>query len=304
MGNQLICAAGLAALLGVIAVYRLLGLRQHVRMLCAWETDGSTVVVRDRDGWRELLADDGTRAMVHTRVSTDDTLTSGVSYTDGFHLSVALAGPPKRVLFIGAGGCLGPRQFAALYPGAEIDVVERDPRVLAAAQRFFWLQQSSRLRVHVADGATFLAASADAFFDVIVLDAYTGAGQFPNHFATVGFFEAGRAKLKPGGVLCANLIDRQSQMAAAALASVFREECRVFEVPPDCAVATSYANCIALGVRPPRRPAWRDLVHQAAGLDARVRFAADIARRPTVPAGLTSAPGHATSDLRSIRSWS
>ena len=61
-------------------------------------------------------------------------LRGGTRYTDGFHLAALSAGDVKRVLFIGGGGCIGPRQFAASYPDAQIDVVEVDAQIAALAE--------------------------------------------------------------------------------------------------------------------------------------------------------------------------
>ena len=255
---------------------------QASRVLSAWQTDGTTFIVRDDRGWRELVADDGSRAMVHTRVKKVDTLVSGSRYTDGFHLAVALAGAPRHALFIGAGGAIGPRQFAAFYPEVEIDVVDVDARVLSAARHFFHLADGDRLRTHVADGSAFIAAAADLRFDIVVLDAYHGAGFFVEALATEEFFTVVRNKLKPGGVLCVNLVGDARRpcspacRVASAISRAFAGQCRIFRVPER---RHGLGNCIGIAVRGPVTYRWNDLARRARRLDRRVSFAAAIARR-------------------------
>ncbi len=240
-------------------------------------------VVRDERGWRELVADDGIRAMVHTRIKKTNTLVSGLPYTDGFHLAVALAGPPQRALFVGAGGAIGPRQFVAFYPEVDVDVVDVDARILSAARQFFALEEGRRLRVHVAEGETFVAGAPDCAFDVIVLDAYRGPGRLVEQLASEDFFTVVRTKLRRGGVLCTNLVDdtahpaSQAARIAAAIAAVFAGQCRTFRVPDRRRRA---ANWTSLAVRGSPAYGWDGLTRRARALDGRVAFAAAIARRP------------------------
>jgi spermidine synthase len=256
------------------------------RVLAAWQSRGTTFVVRDDRGWRELVAEDGRRSMVHTRVKVTDRLVSGLRYTDGFHLAVALAGPPRHTVFIGAGGAIGPRQFASFYPDGEIDAVDIDASILRAARRFFSLADCHRLRTHVGDGRAFLVAAADRRFDIVVLDAYDGPGLLVERLATAEFFAMARCKLRPGGVLCANLVGNpglhpSAGRIAAAISAAFTGQCRVFRVPER---DPSPGNCIALAIRGSAAPEWDDLSRRAEALDRRVRFAAAIARHPVVAA--------------------
>jgi spermidine synthase len=215
--------------------------------------------------------------MVHTRVKVTDGLVSGLRYTDGFHLAVALAGPPRRTLFIGAGGAIGPRQFAAFYPDAEIEVVDVDARIVRAARRFFALAEDRRLRTHVADGRAFLAAAAERRFDVVILDAYDGPGLPVEALASEKFFAIVSGRLQPGGVLCANLVGNAAGRVAAAISAAFAGQLRVFRVPDG---RRRSENCIALAVRGPPPPRWDELARRAEALDRRVGFAGAIARCP------------------------
>jgi spermidine synthase len=282
----LFAASATLATLVVAQLCLVIGRSRTGHILATWRSDDTTFSVRDGRRWRELVADDGVRAMVHSRIDKADTLMSGLRYTDGFHLAVALGGPPRRVLFIGGGGAIGPRQFAAFYPAAEIEVVEVDAGVLRAARRFFELPDGGPLRAHLGDGRTFTEAAPDDCFDVVVLDAYGGAGRPVEHLASEEFFAIVRRKLRAGGVLCANLVgdverpEGAASRAASAIGRAFGGEYRLFAVPGQ---RDEGGNCLAVAARQLPTGCWEQVTRRARTLDRRVRFAAVIARRSLPP---------------------
>jgi spermidine synthase len=112
---------------------------------------------------------------------------------------------PERVLVVGLGGGTLPTFFQAAWPQARIDAVDIDPGVVKVAEQYFGLKQDERLRVHVADGRAFIERAAPGSYDLIVLDAYEGAGAPPRHLITLEFQRAVRAALKPDGLVAANI---------------------------------------------------------------------------------------------------
>jgi PAS domain S-box-containing protein len=126
---------------------------------------GETLVYEGSSAYHQVAVvdDDGG----HRYLKFDDFYESGISlgpphrgafpYTDLFHAAPLLAPAPRRALFLGAGGGIGPRAFAAAYPSLErIDVVDVDPLVLDLARRFFFLAEEGPIRVHVEDARMFL----------------------------------------------------------------------------------------------------------------------------------------------------
>lgn len=126
-------------------------------------------------------------------------------------LSLALAETPKRVLVIGMGGGTFTRMVRKHVKAARTDAVEIDPVVVEVAERYFSLEQDARTRVHVTDGAAFLA-SARTKYDVIFLDAYDGE-DVPAHLATDAFFALVKQRLAPGGVAVMNLAVEDEEIA-------------------------------------------------------------------------------------------
>ena len=88
-----------------------------------------------------------------------------------------------------------------------MDAVEVDPVVVAAARKFFYVEEDERFRIHIADGRRFLEGAADRF-DVIILDAYVesnGKSGQPRHLMEPDFFRLARDHLTSSGLLIFNL---------------------------------------------------------------------------------------------------
>ena len=89
----------------------------------------------------------------------------------------------RRVLVVGGGGCSFPKLVALERPCARVDVVEIDPCVVDAARRWFYVDEAARrmrdnggdLQLVCADGRAFLDAAPTASYDMIALDAFSGA---------------------------------------------------------------------------------------------------------------------------------
>lgn len=172
--------------------------------------DGSEVVVRDRDGQREMVASgpgDQEGELVWSRAHLSEPARSGWPYVDLCHLAAAVARRRSRALFIGCGGGVGVRQFARNYPGMLIDVVDSEPAVVELARTWFGVDALPGVTLHVADGAAFVAAAAPASWDVVVIDAY-GTSLLETRFASAGFFAELRRVLSPGGAVSSNVIGR------------------------------------------------------------------------------------------------
>jgi hypothetical protein len=127
------------------------------------------------------------------------------------------AAPPQRVLIIGAAG--GHEVLAALHFGAEqIDAVELNPDIVELLTDVFpdyagRLHENPRVRLVVAEGRSFLAASGDARWDLIFLvapDTYAAmnaatSGAFvlsESYLYTREMVIESLAHLAEGGVLC------------------------------------------------------------------------------------------------------
>jgi len=181
-----------------------LGVRRE-RTLATRALPGATLSVRDRDGFREMLATSGRSELVWTRAALDDPARSGWPYVELFHVAAALARQRRRALFVGSGGAVALRQFARSYPGIALELVEHEPAVLELARAWYALDAIPKLDVHVADGVAFVAAAPPASWDIAVIDAYD-AERTCARFTEQAFFRALHAALRPGGAAAFNVI--------------------------------------------------------------------------------------------------
>ncbi len=115
---------------------------------------------------------------------------------------------PERVLVLGLGGGVIPREMSHYFPETEIDVVEIDPDIPNIAERYFGFRTNERLKVHVMDGRVFvgkqLRQEPVPKYDVVILDAFN-SDYIPFHLMTREFLEETRRLLTPDGVVVANV---------------------------------------------------------------------------------------------------
>jgi spermidine synthase len=85
---------------------------------------------------------------------------------------------PERLLVLGLGGGVIPREMRHYFPELEIDVAEIDPEILPIATEFFRFREDDKLKVHIDDGRMFvkkqLGRSPAVKYDIVILDAFNG----------------------------------------------------------------------------------------------------------------------------------
>ena len=174
-------------------------------VLASMPIQSGTLVVRDRDGFREMVASNGKSELVWTRAALRDPSKSGWPYVELFHLAPALARQRGRALFVGSGGAVSLQQFSTVYPGMSLEVVEHEPAVIELARSWFGLATIPSLTVHFGDGAQFIASAKPSCWDVIVIDAYDAA-TFAAEFSQHSFLASLKRALRPGGAVACNVI--------------------------------------------------------------------------------------------------
>lgn len=183
------------------------------------------VIVREsKFGTRTLAFSAGVG--IQSKMNLNDPYGPGLPYADAVHIPRLIRPATKKILNIGLGGATLAKQFVHQYPDTVVDVVELDPMVIDVAKRFFKLELSDRLRVHLSDGRMFLKRS-NAKWDLIVIDAYTTnryGDTTPPHLVTQEFFREVAAHLEPGGIVVFHCAFEQSRFFLAlqkTMSSVF-----------------------------------------------------------------------------------
>jgi spermidine synthase len=194
-----------------------------------------------------------------------------LEYTREMMLPLLLArrkGWPRSVLQVGLGAASFTRFLHRHRPRARLAVVEISPAVVAAARQFFRLPPPSpTLAIEIADAHDWLAATRRRF-DLILVDGFDAEGR-TGMLETLPFYLQCRARLEPGGMLCANLLTRRRSVAQATrrLAEAFDGCVRVLPPSGDGNTVTLAAvgSAIDLDPRALRGPAER--LRKETGLD-------------------------------------
>lgn len=150
-----------------------------------------------------------------------------LEYTRFYRLAEHFRPGFKKALMIGGAAYSFPKYFLKAYPGAEIDVVEIDPRQTALARRYFGLKDDPGLRIYHEDGRIFLNRTAGKY-DVIYLDAFKSLYAIPHQLATQEAIQKVYGALNDDGVFLTNLISSIEGGRGALLQALYATVKSVF----------------------------------------------------------------------------
>lgn len=115
---------------------------------------------------------------------------------------------PRSVLLIGLGAASLTKFLHRHRPEAKLTVVEIEPDVVAAARQFFKLpDEDERLRIHIGDGAEFVAAG-ERRFDLILVDGFDENAR-TGMLDSLPFYLNCKARLTPSGLMVTNLLSKR-----------------------------------------------------------------------------------------------
>jgi spermidine synthase len=177
---------------------------------CERESNYYCIKVRARDiedrEVRVLYLD----ALVHSYVDTDDPMFLHYSYEKVFGdlaTTMAHSDPDLDTLFIGGGGYTMPKFMEALFPDANLEVVEIDPEVTEVAFEYLALPPDTNIVTYPEDARTKLQELPKGKYEFIVGDAFNDVS-VPYHLTTLEFDEMVRGLLSDEGVYAINVVDR------------------------------------------------------------------------------------------------
>ncbi len=113
----------------------------------------------------------------------------------------------RRVVHVGGAGMTLARYVSATLPGTAQVVLEPDAALTAAVRSHLPLPPRSGIKVRPVDGRTGIAAMADGYADVVVVDAFVGA-QVPAELVSLEFLREVHRVLRTDGLLLMNVGDR------------------------------------------------------------------------------------------------
>lgn len=158
-------------------------------------------VISLRFGKRPSLA-------VQSQIHEDNPRLHMLEYSKMTFSGLLYVSDPNRVLVLGLGGGVIPREMRHYFPDLEIDVVDIDASIPPIATRFFGFKPDSKMKVHVDDGRMFvkkqMRLKSPPKYDIVVLDAFNG-DYIPFHLMTREFLEELKGVLSDDGVVVANV---------------------------------------------------------------------------------------------------
>jgi spermidine synthase len=141
---------------------------------------------------------------IHSMINLTDPDDMPAPYTQLMTAGLMYPEATKRVLMIGLGAGSVSTYLVRAMPDVQIDVVELDPGVVAAARQYFGVRETDRLHIIESDGRVYLARHK-ALYDLILLDAFRELG-VPFHLLTKEFYTLVKEHLAPGGAVSANVV--------------------------------------------------------------------------------------------------
>jgi len=127
--------------------------------------------------------------------------------------------PGARVLLLGLGGGSMVKELVRL--GFTVDAVELDPRIIAAASRWFMSGTPADGVRYVADDARHVLRTTDDKYDIVVFDVFRGERP-PAHVFTRESLEEVERLLADDGIVLLNLIGRVRGERSAGVRAVLR----------------------------------------------------------------------------------
>lgn len=151
-----------------------------------------------------------------------------IDYTRTMLGALVLAPQPQCIGMIGLGGGSQAKYCHRHLPGAQIEVVENNPHVVALRRRFHVPDDDARFRVFLDDGARFLRERRSCY-DLLLVDGYDETG-IPEALSTQAFYDDCRASLTGGGAMAVNLYCKDSAEHVERLCRAFgADRVRVIE---------------------------------------------------------------------------
>lgn len=211
---------------------------------------------------------------LQSQVNLRDLRQHMVEYTKLAFCGLLYKPQSQKLLVVGLGGGVIPREMHYYLPALNIDVVEIDPEIPPIARQFFGFCEADKLKVHIADGRMFikeqLRCDPVPKYDIVILDAFN-SDYIPFHLMTKEFLEQVKGVLAGDGVVVANVFSSNRLFDAEfrTLLAVFGR-CQVF-----LGAYSANAMLVALG---PTAPALtvKQAVDRAMVLQRQHGFAFDM----------------------------
>jgi spermidine synthase len=138
---------------------------------------------------------------------------------------------PAKSIYLGGGAFLMPMEQISQRPKDSVTVIELDPDVVEVARTQFGI--SPKIAVKIGDARKKLGEEANSSFDLIFCNTYLDSVEIPAHLSSAEFFALCAQKVKPEGMVMANVIGPAENEPGSRIAALSSAMAAAFEYT-DC----------------------------------------------------------------------
>lgn len=175
--------------------------------------------------------------------------TAYYSYISGFGIVLNQLKYEKNSMNIGVVGLGVGTMFAYSRPYDTYTFFEINPNVAEIASNFFYFLKNGegKFKIELGDGRIKIQEYPDKFFDVLVLDAFSG-GQIPYHLLTRESFDIHFRKLKDDGYLLVHITNKYLKLKGLmkSIAKEFGKEFMLLYSDKNINYFESFNACVTL----------------------------------------------------------
>lgn len=175
----------------------------------------------------------------------------------------------KKALTLGGGAYVAPINFLKRFPGAQMTVVEIDPKVTQVAKDYFGLLDSPNMNIIHGDARIFLNNNREKF-DIIYGDAFASFYSVPFHLTTIEAVENIYDSLSDDGIYIQNIISSltgpKSKYFQAQYQTLRQKFPLVYVVPTRYTLkqgSASHQNILLIAVKDANNFALESLIRRA-----------------------------------------
>lgn len=155
---------------------------------------------------------------------------------------------PERVLVVGLGGGVLPRQISYYFINTQVDVIEIDPEIISVAKEFFFFEETDKIKIYNGDAYAVLSVLKDKY-DIIILDAFS-SNYIPFHLMSKEFYAYVLCNCKEESVVASNVCNWHPSFLSQinTMASVFGQN--IYRLDGSRNVMTSLLYAVMGGLKP------------------------------------------------------
>jgi len=169
------------------------------------KTKHNDIIIVEKDNNRILrfkCSDKDNSNLDQSGISLSEPYFHVFDYTFLSMYSFIFVNNPSKILIIGLGGGVMPKEISRYFPKVEIDIIEIDEEMPQIASKYFNFNPSQYTKIHIGDAYNVIQ-SLDTKYDIIIVDAFDN-NYIPKNIQKMVFIKNIHFSLKDNGVVAWN----------------------------------------------------------------------------------------------------